>query len=387
MKVSVLCFDLSSNSFGRSWLLAKALSKFYDVEIIGPSRNGQIWAPMDQMDIPVKKFTWKRYPGFFQIKKIMLSAIEGDVILASKLMPTSFGIGLQKKISTNKPLILDIDDWELGFFYHSGFWGTLGRCLNISNPNGLPYVWRMERLVRQADIISVSNKFLQNKFGGILLPHCRDTSILNPLKFNPNKIKQKIGLAGKKVLMFLGTPRPHKGIDDLLVALKNIDDSDLRLAIIGVDNTQEFLKKIDVSVRNRVVALPKVSFDKLPEYLSAADIVVIPQRRTSDSVGQMPAKLYDAMAMAKPIIATRISDISEVLGDCGYLVDPDEPSKLAETIRYILGHLDEAHKKGVAARERCQRLYDIKILESGVQNLVKQVTLKEVKHDGNSNKS
>lgn len=377
VKVSVLCFDLSSNAFGRSWLLAKALSKFYDVEIVGPSRNGQIWAPMDQMDILVKKFTWRRYPGFFHITKIMLNAIEGDVILASKLMPTSFGIGLQKKISTNKPLILDIDDWELGFFYHSGFWGTLGRYLNISNPNGLPHVWRMERLVGKADMVSVSNKFLQKKFGGTLLPHCRDTSILNPLKFDPNKIKEKIGLVGKKVLMFLGTPRPHKGIDDLLIALKNNNDSNLSLAIIGVDNVHEFINKIDVSVRDRVVVLPKISFDKLPEYLSAADIVVIPQRRTSDSVGQMPAKLYDAMAMGKPIIATRVSDIAEVLADCGFLVNPGEPFKLAEIIRYVLGHPDEAYKKGVAARERCQRLYDIKNLESGLQNLVRQVTVKE----------
>ena len=375
MKVSVLCFDVSSNSYGRAWLLAKALSKFYDVEIVGPSRKGEIWTPMEQMDIPVQKFNWKRYPAFSQIKKNILEAIDGDVILASKLMPTSFGIGLQKKKSSGKPLIVDIDDWELGFFYHSGFFGRISRFFNFSNPNGLPYVWRMERLVSQADAISVSNRFLQNKFGGALLPHCRDTSVLDPLKFNPGEIKKNIGLAGKKVLMFLGTPRPHKGIDDLLIALKQIKNPDLCAVIIGIDNQQAFMKEVDESVRDRVVVLPKIYFDKLPEYLSAADILVIPQRLTSDSVGQMPAKLYDAMAMAKPIIATRISDIPETLDDYGYLIDPGEPTKLAEAIQYILNHPDEAFNKGKAARERCQRMYDIKILESGLRELVEQVTL------------
>ena len=72
MKVSVLCFDVSSNSFGRAWLLAQALSKFYDVEIIGPSWKGGIWTPMEQMSIPVKKFEWKRYPVFSQIAKKIL---------------------------------------------------------------------------------------------------------------------------------------------------------------------------------------------------------------------------------------------------------------------------------------------------------------------------
>ena len=374
MKVSVLCFDLSNNSFGRAALLARGLSRFYDVEIVGPSRRGGVWAPMEHVDIPVKKFTWKRYPAFSCVSQNILEAIDGDVILASKLMPTSFGIGLKKKYSSGKPLIVDIDDWELGFFYHSGIMGRVGRFLNFSNPNGLPYVWRIERLVEKADAVSVSNRFLQNKFGGTLLPHCRDTSDLDPQKFNPNMIKEKIGLAGKKILMFLGTPRPHKGIHDLLTALKLIDDPDLRLAVIGVENEQEFTQGIDDLLRGRVVVFPKIPFDKLPEYLSAADILAVPQRKTSDSIGQMPAKIYDAMAMAKPIVATCVSDIPEVLGDSGYLVDPGEPSQLASAIQYILSHPDEAHGKALAARERCQQMYDMKNLESGLQELVAQVT-------------
>jgi len=377
VKISVLCFDLSSNAFGRAWLLAKALSRVYDVEIIGTSRKGGIWAPMDHSKIPVKEFAWDRYPKFSRIKKNILDAIDGDLILASKLMPTSFGIGLQKKYSSGKPLIVDIDDWELGFFYHSGFWGGVGRFLNFSNPNGLPYVWRMERLVGEADAVSVSNRFLQKKFKGVLLPHCRDTSVLDPQKFNPDEIKERIGLADKKVVMFLGTPRPHKGIDDLLIALKQINIPGLRLVIIGVENQQKFLKGVDQSIRDRVVVLPKIPFQNLPEFLSAADIVAIPQRQTSDSVGQIPARLFDAMSMAKPIIATRVSDIPEVLEDCGYLVDPSEPSQLADGIQYILSHPGEAKAKGYAARERCKQRYDIHNLESGLHELVEHVSAKK----------
>ena len=377
MKISVLCFDLSSNAFGRAWLLAQALSGVYDVEIIGTSRKGGIWTPMADSEISVKEFIWDRYPNFYAIKKNILDAIDGDLILASKLMPTSFGIGLQKKYSSGKPLLVDIDDWELGFFYHSGFWGRVGRFLNFSNPNGLPYVWRMERLVGEADGVLVSNRFLQKKFKGVLLPHCRDTSVLDPQKFSPGKIKERIGLAGKKVVMFLGTPRPHKGIDDLLIALKKVNIPELRLVIIGAENQQEFLKGVDPSVIDRVVVLPKISFQNLPEFLSAADIVAIPQRQTSDSVGQMPAKLFDAMSMAKPIIATRVSDIPEVLEDCGYLVDPSEPSQLADCIQYILSHPAEAKAKGYAARERCKQRYDMHHLECGLHELVEHVSAKK----------
>ena len=77
--------------------------------------------------------------------------------------------------------------------------------------------------------------------------------------------------------------------------------------------------------------------------------------------------------MAKPIIATRISDIPEVLGDCGYLVNPGKPTELATAIQYILNHPDEAFNKGKSARKRCQQMYDIKVLESNLRQIVEQV--------------
>ena len=157
--------------------------------------------------------------------------------------------------------------------------------------------------------------------------------------------------------MFLGTPRPHKGVGDLLAAFKIIDNPDLNLAIIGADNHQEFLERIDRSIRHRVVVLPKMPFDKLPELLSAADIIAIPQRRTSDSVGQIPARLFDAMSMAKPIIATRVSDIPEVLDGCGYLVDPNQPAQLAEAIEYILNHKQLRHYQLLLSSRASDRIF------------------------------
>jgi glycosyltransferase involved in cell wall biosynthesis len=236
----------------------------------------------------------------------------------------------------------------------------------------------MERLIRYADGISVSNRFLQKKFQGVLLPHCRDTTILDPMKFDSDKIKEKMGFQNKRVVMFLGTPRPHKGLDDLLEAFKKIKASNLKLVIIGVENQQKFLNKVDLSIRESVVVLPKTPFQKLPELLSIADIIAIPQRQTSDSVGQIPARLFDAMSMAKPIIATRVSDIPEVLDGCGYLVDPNNPSQLVNSIQYILNNSDEARVKGDAARERCRKKYDIHNLESGLSGLIEQVTAKKV---------
>ena len=377
MKICILCFDLSNNSLGRAGLMAMALASKHEVEIIGPSKSGDIWFPLKDMDIPIRTYPWKRYPFFISTIRKMIKGMNADVIIACKLRPTSFGIALIKKLTSNIPVIADIDDWELGFLYHSGFWGKVGRFFNFSNPNGLPYTWLMERLIGFANSTIVSNRFLQNKFSGTLIYHCRDTSILDPEKFDSDSIKNRLGLKNRKVVMFLGTPRAHKGIQELFIAIEKINDPDVILVLVGADSSIQSHIDNMKSNQDRVVVFPKIPFKDLPEYLAVADILVIPQRRTTDTEGQIPAKLFDAMAMAKPIITTPISDIPEVLGENGFFIEPEDPDELANTIEYILSHPEEALLKGKKARERCKELYDLKVLEKELNLQIENLELRQ----------
>jgi glycosyltransferase involved in cell wall biosynthesis len=340
-----------------------ALSPQHEVEVIGPAKSGKIWFPMQDIGIFIRPYTWKRYPFFISTIRKMIKDIDADILIACKLRPTSYGIALIKKWASGIPVIVDIDDWELGFLYHSGFWGRVGRFLNFSNPNGLPYTWLMEHLTRFADLTIVSNRFLQIKFSGPLVYHCRDTSILDPDKFDSNSIKAKLGLEGKRVVMFLGTPRAHKGVEELFMAIAKIKDPNIRLVLIGADPSIQSHVDSMKSNQDKVVIFPKIPFKNLPEHLSASDILVIPQRDTTDTQGQIPAKLFDAMSMAKPVITTPLSDIEEVLGGHGYLIDPSNSDQLAKTIEYIFANPEEARLKGLSARKRCQEFYDIKVLE------------------------
>mgnify|MGYP003694724449 CR=1 FL=1 len=56
---------------------------------------------------------------------------DGDLLYASKPRPTSYGAALLARRRRARPLLLDIDDWEVGFFRRSDAWGTLGRALNL----------------------------------------------------------------------------------------------------------------------------------------------------------------------------------------------------------------------------------------------------------------
>jgi len=116
MKISILTPDLSHNCLGRAYLLAKILQRHYEVEIIGPMFGEGIWEPVENDKSIIYKYVkvYGRLKPYWQIGKL-IKKIDGEVIYASKPLFSSFGIGLLKKILKKKPLILDIDDWQMGF--------------------------------------------------------------------------------------------------------------------------------------------------------------------------------------------------------------------------------------------------------------------------------
>src|SRR5262249_10885666 len=141
VKVSILAFDLSDNATGRADLLARLLAPRYDVEVVGPRFGADVWRPARDGGVRYRAVPGARWPAFASALPALARLADGDVLLASKPRPTSFGVGLLARRQRRRPLILDIDDWELGFFYRGGFWGRVGRLLDVSNPDGLPGTW------------------------------------------------------------------------------------------------------------------------------------------------------------------------------------------------------------------------------------------------------
>ena len=369
-KISILNFDLSDNSLGRAYILGQALSEYYDIEIIGPAKKGYIWEPLRDSDIKITKIPYGRLPFLLFKLPAILKKIDGDVVYAVKPRFTSFGFGLLKKLFSNKPLILDIDDWEVGFYLRKGFLSRFSRFVHVTNPNGLFWTWLMQFFIRYADRVTTVSTFLKNKYGGEIIPHAKDTDFLDPLRFNNDELKKELGLAGKKIVMFLGTPRQHKGLEEAVEAVLMIDNPDLILMIVGASMDGRYEKKLQASRSGRFFMTGFVPVKELPRYLMLSDVVIIPQRVTADTVGQIPSKIFDAMSMARPIISTRVSNIPEILADCGIIVNPEAPDELSSAIKQVIENPEKASQMGRKARERCKELYSLKTIREKLKRLV-----------------
>lgn len=356
MKISVLCFDVSSNAAGRADLLARLLSPRHEVQVVGLRAGVGIWSPVAHEGVPYASLPARRMPGFVASLPALLRLADGDVVYASKPRLPSAGIGYMRRLAKRTPLLLDVDDWEVGFFLRGGRWGTLGRALNLSNPTGLPWTWLMERLTGLADGITVASRFLQGRFGGTLLPHVRDTEAWRPGATDPAPARERLGLHGESLVLFLGTPREHKGIEDLCEAVARLARKDVALALVGTDPASATGLRIRQQYPE-VRLLGPVPFGEVPAYVGAAALVAVPQRESRDTMGQVPAKIFDAMALGRPIVSTRVSMIPEILDGCGVLVPPGDADALGAAIARLLDDPEEAARLGARARDRCVERY------------------------------
>ena len=367
MKISILTPNLSGNSFGRAYILGKVLQRHYDVEIVGPMYEKEIWKPLRDIDLPVKSVQGKFFPSFLLQVRDILKNVTGEIIYAHKPFCSTFNTGLIKKITSGRPIVLDIDDWDPGFIYKLPLLAKIkDLALSIRSPNSLLIALLNERLISIADEITVSNKFLKDKFGGAIVPHGRNTDLLNPARYDRKYLRYSYGVSGKKIVTFLGTPRQWKGIEDLIEAVSRLKQ-DVLLMIVGLGDSiyDEELRRLSYHKlgKERAILIDQQPFRKIGEYLAISDVMIIPQHKNAATKGQLPAKIFDAMAMAKPVIVTNVSDLPQIIDGCGWIVEPGDSQQLVETISYVLTHPLMAEEMGKKARKKCVKYYSYDAME------------------------
>lgn len=365
MKISILCADLSSNCLGRSYILARVLERHYRVEIVGPAFGDGIWEPLAGEVFDYRAFPMAPTAASLPDLRKLAAWVDGDYIYANKPLATSFGVGLWARLIRPRPLVLDIDDWDAAFVRQAwaGLSGwprwryLLGSTLRPHLVHGLWNNLLFDRFTRCADARTVSNSFLAERFDGRLVWHGRDTQMFRPGRYDRVELRSRYGLdPSEKIVVFLGTLRPYKGVDDLIEALAGMGPDAPTLLLVGVGDDETSRATLALANRRlagRLRTFGRQRFERVPEFLSMADVAVVPQRDSDATLGQMPAKLFDAMALGIPVVSTTVSDIPEVLGEAGWLVPPNSPQELRGALEELFASPDEAERRAGIARRRC----------------------------------
>jgi glycosyltransferase involved in cell wall biosynthesis len=354
MRVTLLVPGLSRGGMTRAYVLAGALGTIgVRAEIVGALPAGDHVYPDPPGGIVLHSFPERSF-----VERV-LDARElatGDVLYAVKVRASSLGVALL--IRRGRPLIVDADDWEPAFPRPArpGPWTRRAyrRWRRATNPDHPRYSRWMEALLPRASAITANTRFLADRYGAVHVPSGKDTALFDPSRYDPDAARRSLGLDGFRVIMFPGTAREHKGVEDVAAALDLLDRKDARLVIVGGREAGDRLAH-EMAARHphRVIRLGQFGANEMPRVIAAAHVVVAPQRDTAPARAQFPMKLTDAMAMAKPIVATHVGDIPAMLDGAAWLVAPSSPREIADAIAAVFADPGEARRRGDEARRRC----------------------------------
>lgn len=358
MKITLLASDETSAPLYRVRMLARMLAQRYEVEVLGFHFRPADLDPVAPRDFPYRGFAARPWPGFWQDAKRLCREVTGDLIYAMKPRPTSYGLALALRATTGKPVVVDVDDWE-PFMIHPYSKYALKNAAyalpRLMEPNNYLATRLIDLMIRRADGVTNVSTHFQRRYGGILAPQYVDLERFDPARYAREALRARYDLADLRVAVFAGIAQPNKGVGEILAAFRRLGDRrDWRLVIVGPKTpyAQELAAQDD-----RVLLLGTQPPQEAPAFLNMADLVVLPQRQEPASAGQMPMKLYEAMAMALPVVSTWVSDIPHLLEGCGLVVPPGNQEALAAGIAELLERPDWARELGARARRRIVEAY------------------------------
>ena len=353
-RVSLLVPGLCRGGMTRAYVLAGALRTIgVRAEIVGGLPEGESVYPDPPADLVIHSFPER---SFAERVLDVQERAQGDAVYAVKVRASTFGVALL--VRRGRPLIVDADDWEPSFDRHParGSWPRRARrwWRRARNPDHPRYSRLMESLLPRADAVTANTRFLAARYGAAYVPSGKDTALFDPARHDADAARRALGLEGFRVVMFPGTVREHKGVDDVAAALDTLGWDDARLVIVGGREAGDHLAR-EIAARHprRVVRLGHFGANEMPRVVAAAHVVVAPQRDTPAARAQFPMKLTDAMAMAKPIVTTRVGDIPAMLDGAAWLVTPSSPREIADALAAVFADPAEAARRGALARQRC----------------------------------
>lgn len=345
-KVVICGWELAHNAAGRAHTLSEIYREFAQVEIVGslfPRWGRKVWEPMRETKTSVDTFIAE--PGrFIEQAMQLVAAHPADIVHLSKPRAPNILFGILYKLIWQARVILDIDDEELAFVHAETPFvleSYLQQQLTLPPLDQLPdsdWTRIAVGLVHEFDAITVSNIALQRRYGGDIIAHARDPHALTPSAALSQSSRLVHGIhPEQKVILFAGTPRPHKGLLEVAQAIQSLQRSDVLFVIAGSFGlSSQFYKEQLLAVRGvSYLFLEDQPLAALPGILALADCCVLLQEPGHPCASfQMPAKLSDALAMCIPVIATATPALVDAIA-AGAII-PATPDNIASQLAATL---------------------------------------------------
>jgi len=198
-------------------------------------------------------------------------------------------------------------------------------------------------VLREADAIVTVCEDLRRAAVAEGAPAAKTRAILNGCDieaFRPgdrSQARERLGIDPScEAVVYVGRMDLNKGLHELVeaVAALHVNRPRLHCYLVGRgpdrSTIEDAIRAYEASGFMHIV--PGCAFEEVAAWMTAADVVTLPSHMEG-----CPNVILEALACGRPVVATNIGGIPEILNDsCGRLVPPREPSQLAEALASVL---------------------------------------------------
>lgn len=252
--------------------------------------------------------------------------------------------------------------FRVGLVYHIRF----GRIPAIAEGRSLE--WRLIRKVmrRAAKVIVIDAatfkavRRAEPRANVVLIPNCVDTK----------ELPRAVACAGEtKIALFLGWVVPTKGVTELVEAWSQLNPTGWRLDVVG-----PFEKTYRDELTRRNVPANLRFLGQMPhadamKRMAACDLFILPSHTEG-----FPNVVLEAMALGRPIIATSVGAIPEMLADgAGEVVKSKDVGALVAALDKLIKDDELRNRIARRARERAHSLYTIEVVFDTYQEIWRSI--------------
>ena len=186
----------------------------------------------------------------------------------------------------------------------------------------------------------------------VVVPNGVDTQRFHPDHYAPKRLFSEFTVG------FVGRLYAWHGLDLLLEAIAELRTEGITIALTvvgdGLMREEWDVKATVLGIDNTVKFVGQVPWDAVPAYISGFDVGYTGQIQLQ--VGKMyhsPLKLYEYMAMAKPIVASAFEDAKRTLteGETGFLFEPGNKDDLKRALRQAYHARERLSSMGDRSRQ------------------------------------
>jgi glycosyltransferase involved in cell wall biosynthesis len=238
-------------------------------------------------------------------------------------------------------------------------------------------------------VITVIDEAKDHYVNDCKIPANRVTVVMNTEdldEFDKLNIQEGIEFEYKDcfVISFIGLFGPHRGIDTAIRSIPHIINiaPEVRLVLVGTgpEGYVRFIQGMveELGVGNEVIFTGWIEFDMIPPIIANSHICLVPHKANGHTNTTIPHKLFQYMAMRKPVIVSDCVPLKRIVEECecGLIFASENSKELAEAIISLYHDKNMRRRMGENGRMSVEEKYNWEIEGKKLCNVYEDFSVK-----------